>query len=56
MASLQRGAADAERQLDRLRAVISAQAADTYVNGAGQASHPSLAPTTLMPPSTGCRR
>jgi peptidoglycan DL-endopeptidase CwlO len=35
MASLRRGAADAQRQLDRLRAVISAQAADTYVNGAG---------------------
>jgi peptidoglycan DL-endopeptidase CwlO len=35
IAGLRRGAADAQGQLDRLRAVISAQAADTYVNGAG---------------------
>ncbi len=34
-ASLQRRAADARQERDRLSAVIAAQAADTYVNGAG---------------------
>src|SRR6266536_880680 len=34
-ASLQRRAADARKERDRLSAVIAAQAADTYVNGAG---------------------
>jgi peptidoglycan DL-endopeptidase CwlO len=34
-AGLQRRAADARQELDRLSAAISAQAADTYVNGAG---------------------
>ncbi|HEX8859607.1 MAG TPA: NlpC/P60 family protein [Actinomycetes bacterium] len=34
-AGLQRRAAGARRELDRLSAIISAQAADTYVNGAG---------------------
>ncbi len=34
-ASLRRRAADARKERDRLSAVIAAQAADTYVNGAG---------------------
>jgi cell wall-associated NlpC family hydrolase len=34
-AGLQRRAAGARRELDRLSAIISAQAADTYVNGTG---------------------
>ena len=34
-AGLQRRAAGARRELDRLSAIVSAQAADTYVNGAG---------------------